>query len=66
MLKSGVSIAAMSFKAIAAGSNAALIIISNHMRGITGSVAKLFGVPPEKIDYDLSTVLKADAAIIKY
>ena len=58
--------AAMTFKAIAAAGNAGLILISNHFKGFAGSVAKIFGVPPQQIEFDFPTILKADLAIIKY
>jgi hypothetical protein len=66
-IKNWVSLSVMTFKLIPAAGNAALIIISNHFKGFTGSLAtRVFGIPPQDVEFTMSDILAADAAIIKY
>lgn len=57
----------MAFKLVPAAGNAALIIISNHFKGFTGSLAtRVFGVPPQDVEFTMSDIISADVAISKY
>jgi hypothetical protein len=66
-IKNWVSLSMMTFKLVPAAGNAALIIISNHFKGFTGSLAtRVFNIPPEDVEFTMSDVLGADAAVLKY
>lgn len=59
--KGAVSLAAMALKLIPATANGALIVITNHLKGATNSLAKHFyNLADDDLQFTLSDVIKAD------
>lgn len=63
MLRNFTSFTFMAFNFVGAGFNAALNIGLTHMEAMKGEIAKWSGVKPEDIDFDMKTMLQADADV---